>query len=280
MSEDLSRLHRILKDSTRVNILTTLEKKDSLAYSELLTLSGISNTGRLNYHLKILDDLVSKNSETGEYSLSEKGRLAVEFLRKFQAASGGSEFSTIQGLKIPKTPFEKSGRILQGLLCLEIVLIVFVNLYAYASLPTTISLHYEFNGQMLSSGPKYIFLLFSGLFNIPQAIFLLLSIGRRSVASTPITATNFPSFSTRLQKINYERRGYWVNKYFSMLLAFGSVIGFVLLLLNLGIYESAISASSLSTLWIEGIIAVVVIAVIGLLVYMRNYVRQLKRDVG
>jgi DNA-binding transcriptional ArsR family regulator len=206
MSEDLSRLYKILKDGTRVKILELLENRGSLGYGELLSLSEISNTGRLNYHLKILRDLISKNGEAGRYSLSEKGRLAAEFLTKLQSASSGGD-SSLQGVKIPKTPFERGAKILQGLLALEIALIFAFNLYAYLTLPSVVSLHYEFNGRMLSSGPSYIFLLFAGLFNVPQLIFLFLSFARRVVASTPVAATNFPSFNKRLPKINYERRG-------------------------------------------------------------------------
>lgn len=243
-------------------------------------MSGISNTGRLNYHLKVLGDLVSKKDQTGDYSLSEKGRLSVEFLEKLQSASGGTENSTFHGFKIPKTPLQRSGRILQGILGVEIALIVFANLYAYLTLPTTIPLHYEFNGQMLSSGPSYIFLLFSGLFNIPQVIFVVFSIGRRSIAGSPISAINFPNFPARVSKVSYERRGYWVNKYFSMILAFGTVIGLVMIILSLGIYESAISAGSLPQPYIEGTIVAVVTAVIVLLFYMRSYLGQLKTDIG
>jgi hypothetical protein len=42
---------------------------------------GITNTGKLNYHLKILGDLIKKD-ESGKYSLSEKGQLAVQVLQK------------------------------------------------------------------------------------------------------------------------------------------------------------------------------------------------------
>jgi uncharacterized membrane protein len=43
---------------------------------------GISSTGKLNYHLKILGDLLSK-TDNGEYVLSERGRLASQLLLEF-----------------------------------------------------------------------------------------------------------------------------------------------------------------------------------------------------
>jgi hypothetical protein len=42
----------------------------------------VTSTGTLNYHLKILGDLVTKN-ESGQYKLSEKGKVAVGLITEF-----------------------------------------------------------------------------------------------------------------------------------------------------------------------------------------------------
>jgi Protein of unknown function (DUF1648) len=279
MTEDLSNLHKILKDPTRVKILQILENSSPLSCAELLSQSGITNTGRLNYHLKILGDLIFKDTGTGEYSLSERGRLAVEFLQKLQAASNGQE-NGLARLRIPKTPLDTNARAMQALLCVEIILVLSLNLFAYFTLPAVIPLHYQFDGQVLSSGPKYIFLLFAVLFNIPQVVFLLLSVARNNIAASPLSAVNFPSFHSRLPKVNYGRRGYWVNKYFSPILAFGSVVGLALIVLNSGIYESTISSTFLPASYIYGTIAVIAAGVIGLLIYMVGYATKLESDSG
>jgi hypothetical protein len=62
-------------------MLVLLEKKE-LAYVDLMNMSGVVNTGKLNYHLKILSDLIEKD-ENGKYRLTEKGQLASQFLMKF-----------------------------------------------------------------------------------------------------------------------------------------------------------------------------------------------------
>ena len=46
-------------------------------------MTGVSNTGKFNYHLNILGDLIEKD-ENGRYCLSDKGRFAVQFLRRFE----------------------------------------------------------------------------------------------------------------------------------------------------------------------------------------------------
>jgi len=83
-SVDLSRLHGVLKDRTRASALELLGHRGSLSYSDLMRLLGIEHTGRLNYHLKVLGDLLDKDQQTGFYSLSEKGRIALALLGKFQ----------------------------------------------------------------------------------------------------------------------------------------------------------------------------------------------------
>lgn len=59
-----------------------LNDKGSLSYTEIMNSLEINNTGRINYHLKILDNLVEKN-ELGYYALTEKGRLALRLLQEF-----------------------------------------------------------------------------------------------------------------------------------------------------------------------------------------------------
>ncbi|HEV2390078.1 MAG TPA: winged helix-turn-helix domain-containing protein [Nitrososphaerales archaeon] len=77
-----SSLHKILSDTTRRSILELLAEKEALGYTEIMTVLGVTNTGRLNYHLKVLGDLVSKDDQ-GRYRLTERGQLAVNLLKTF-----------------------------------------------------------------------------------------------------------------------------------------------------------------------------------------------------
>jgi len=79
---DWSSLHKILSDSTRRNIVELLAEKQELSYTEIMALLRITNTGRLNYHLKALCALVSKD-DAGRYNLTEKGKLAANMLKTF-----------------------------------------------------------------------------------------------------------------------------------------------------------------------------------------------------
>jgi len=82
LEADWASLHKILSDTTRRSILELLSEKESLTYTDMMTLLQITNTGRLNYHLKVLGSLISKDEE-GRYRLTEQGRQAANLLRTF-----------------------------------------------------------------------------------------------------------------------------------------------------------------------------------------------------
>ncbi len=82
MDVDFASLHKVLKDPTRRDIVLYLNKKGQLTYTELMNLLEVTNTGKLNYHLRILNDLIQKG-EDGKYSLTERGQLASQLLQKF-----------------------------------------------------------------------------------------------------------------------------------------------------------------------------------------------------
>ncbi len=82
MSSTIDSLHKILKDETRRKIILKLNEKDSMTYTDLMESLDIVSTGTLNYHLKVLGDLIEKN-DSGQYLLSEKGQLAYKVLTEF-----------------------------------------------------------------------------------------------------------------------------------------------------------------------------------------------------
>ncbi len=79
---DLESLHKILKHPIRRKIVLGLNEKGGLAYIDLMNILEVKNTGKLNYHLKILGDLIEKNGN-GKYHLTGKGDLASQLLHKF-----------------------------------------------------------------------------------------------------------------------------------------------------------------------------------------------------
>lgn len=95
MSSGISSLHKILKDENRRRILLQLQEKGSISYVDLMKTLEISNTGKMNYHLKVLGDLIAKN-EDGKYLLTEKGKRATRMLLEFKEKKSPDKKSLFQ----------------------------------------------------------------------------------------------------------------------------------------------------------------------------------------
>ena len=61
MSSDLASLHKILKDETRRKIILLMHNSGGLSYSDLLRALKTTDKGRVNYHLKFLSPLITKD---------------------------------------------------------------------------------------------------------------------------------------------------------------------------------------------------------------------------
>ena len=86
MTSIIDSLHKILKDETRI---LCINEKGSLTYTDLMESLDILSTGTLNYHLKVLGDLLEKD-EMERYVLSEKGKLASHLLTDFPEQNGST----------------------------------------------------------------------------------------------------------------------------------------------------------------------------------------------
>lgn len=93
MSAGIASLHKILKDGTRRKIILQLHEKGSLSYVDLMKALEIANTGKINYHLKVLGDLLLKMDD-GQYALTEKGKLASRLLLEFPEKKSQSQIDT------------------------------------------------------------------------------------------------------------------------------------------------------------------------------------------
>ena len=67
-----------------------LAENQALSYTEMMTILHITNTGKLNYHLKSLGALLAKDDE-GKYYLTERGKLAASLLKTFSRERAGKQ---------------------------------------------------------------------------------------------------------------------------------------------------------------------------------------------
>jgi hypothetical protein len=82
LAVDFESFNDVLKHPIRRKVINALGANKNLSYVELLNITEAANTGKFNYHLKILGDLIQKDSD-GKYGLTDKGQLALKFLQQF-----------------------------------------------------------------------------------------------------------------------------------------------------------------------------------------------------
>ncbi|WFO75032.1 helix-turn-helix domain-containing protein [Desulfurococcaceae archaeon MEX13E-LK6-19] len=72
---------KALAHPARRKVLVALAEKKSLSYSELMRIAGIEDSGTFAFHLRMLQGLVEKDPNTGEYRLTEEGYKAYRALK-------------------------------------------------------------------------------------------------------------------------------------------------------------------------------------------------------
>ena len=84
-----------------------------------MVLAKVTNTGRFNYHLKMLGDLIEKQAD-GRYSLTDRGRLAVQMLDDFPERAVQTRDAKDNSKKLPIVAVI----LLAGVIAISILLIL------------------------------------------------------------------------------------------------------------------------------------------------------------
>ena len=74
---DASATFAVLADETRLEILAALAARSPLSYADLQTATGVTDNGRLNYHLRQLRPTFVTEDGNG-YALTGRGHAVVD----------------------------------------------------------------------------------------------------------------------------------------------------------------------------------------------------------
>ncbi len=88
--DELERYLKALAHPVRRTVIKALAQKGSMSYTELMKISGVSDSGTFAFHLRMLGDLVAKN-DSGEYELTEKGWRAYRALKSLEDTGEAEE---------------------------------------------------------------------------------------------------------------------------------------------------------------------------------------------
>jgi len=88
-------IHRALAHIIRRRILESLQEENDLSFRELLKRVGVSNHGKLGFHLKALKGLVEREPSMKKYRLTDRGQLASELIWdiRFTIDRGGRDLA-------------------------------------------------------------------------------------------------------------------------------------------------------------------------------------------
>jgi len=120
-----------------------------------------------------------------------------------------------------------------------IVLIWMAGLTAYSTLPETIPTHFGLSGKADAVGSKSLFLFLPIVFSLAPAVILLVIRFRFTLINKYPYLLSLPAFFM-IFELPPERRGYWLNRYFELVLLLGTGLVLFLLLLLLGIYKGTL----------------------------------------
>jgi predicted transcriptional regulator len=81
MCEESIEFHKILHNTSRRQIILLLSNSEGISYSDLLKALNTNDRGQINYHLKALSELITKNDKG--YILTDKGKTAFKLLQEF-----------------------------------------------------------------------------------------------------------------------------------------------------------------------------------------------------
>ncbi len=79
-SDGIERYLKALAHPVRRAIIKALAEKKKLSYTELMRITGVEDSGTFAFHIKVLQGLIEKDSETGDYMLTEDGWKAYRVL--------------------------------------------------------------------------------------------------------------------------------------------------------------------------------------------------------
>lgn len=143
---------------------------------------------------------------------------------------------------IKPTPLSVSGRALVFVMLVLLALVWVISLYGYYTLPEQVPTHFGFSGKPDAVGSKETFLFLPFAFSIAPVVFLLVLRYRFSLINKYPYLVNLPAFFA-IFELPPEKRSYWLNRYFELVLMLGVALVVFLLALLLGIYKGTLDGA-------------------------------------
>lgn len=129
-------------------------------------------------------------------------------------------------------PLSKKGRLMIGLLILGLIAIWVLSFYANLTMPENAPRHFDLSGEPTSYGNNGDSFILPISFSLAPLIFLIIVKYRFLLINKYPYLINLPACFMNINKLQPERRSFWINRYFEAILILGVFITYYELLLE------------------------------------------------
>lgn len=140
-------------------------------------------------------------------------------------------------MTVAATPLSRTGKYLSAVLILLLAAMLLMGFYAFVRMPARVPTHFGPSGRPDSYGSRGTFLIVPLSFSLAPVIILLVTRFRFSLFNKRPYMLNLPAFYAYIYQIPEARRGFWINKYFELVLALGVALSLYFVVLLAGIYN-------------------------------------------
>ncbi|WP_158413837.1 DUF1648 domain-containing protein [Geoglobus acetivorans] len=179
--------------------------------------------------------------------------------------------------KIHPEPLSRRGRFFAGLILLGFAGIWILAIYAYQTLPDTIPTHFNFGGKPDSYGDKSTWLILPAAFSIAPLMFLLIAKYRFTIINNHPYLINLPAFFMIMDRIPVEKRAWWVNKYFEVLLGLGAVMTFYFFAIEYGIYAGTV-AGAMPEWFLPVTLGAIPVLILGFMAFLKKLSAEIAEE--
>jgi len=180
-------------------------------------------------------------------------------------------------MQIQPAELTSRGKLLAKLNVLAVIFLWIYPLFFQSLLPETVPVHFNLEGKPDRQGSKEELLLIPLSLSIAPLIILLATKYRFTLINRYPYLVNLPSFYINIGKIKPERRSYWVNRYFELLLLFSLLMTLSFILLEHAIFSAALSGEL--PVWFYLFIALPFLLVIWLLYSLSKLSAEMSKEI-
>ncbi len=180
---------------------------------------------------------------------------------------------------IPLERLSSKGRNLFIGILFIMLLIIAIGLFGYFSFPEKVPTHFGIDGKPDKYGDKIAFLFLPLILCLGPILILIIVKFRFTLINKYPYLVNLPGFFININKIEFSKRGYWVNKYFELTLWLGLFLSFYLLFIMIMIYYSTMVGEFPVLVYVL-VIVFPLLMVVPFFVALSNLSNQMKKEVN